>query len=108
MSTRTLRAGDRNPLQVALAEESGAAVNLAGCSVTFRMIKVATGEVVVNDAAAVVDDAAAGIVSYAFAAPDTAPGREGIHEATFRVTTGAGIPRTFPARGPIKLSILAR
>jgi hypothetical protein len=103
-----MRVGDRNPLSVALEEESGAAVNLSGCAVTFRMVKVASGEVVVNDAAATVDDAANGFVSYAFAAPDTAEGRQGIHDATFRVTTAGGIPRTFPVRGPIKLSILPR
>jgi len=108
MATRTMRVGDRNPLQVALREESGTPVDLSGSTVTARVASVATGLVIVDDRACVIDDAADGLVTLEVAADDTAAGREGIHDVTFRVTTAGGLPRTFPARGPLKLVVLPR
>ena len=107
MAIRTLRVGDLLPLQVALREESGAAVNLTGATVTARMVNVASGEVVIADRSVTVESAAQGFVSLEWSTPDTATGREGIHDLTFRVTIAAR-PRTFPVRGPIKIQILPR
>lgn len=59
-----------------------AAADLTGDTVTFTMINAATGTVVVNAAAAVVDTAASGLVHYDLQAADVATA--GVYWYTFR------------------------
>lgn len=58
-----MKVGDTRVIQVTLLDSAGAAINLTGKSVKFRLREVG-GSVVVNDAAATVVNAASGIASY--------------------------------------------
>ncbi len=101
----TARVGDRSPLEAALRELDGSIVDLTGATVTARMTNRATGAVKVSDAAATVDDAAQGYVSYAWSAGDV--DTPGDFDFTFRSTVG-GISRTFPLDGPMVVEISPR
>ena len=56
--------GNREAIAAQLLDNDGAAVNLTGLAMKFRMVEISTGTVIVNDADATIVDAATGKVSY--------------------------------------------
>jgi hypothetical protein len=76
--------------------------NLVGASVTFTM-EDRSGNVIVDAAAATINDAALGIVRYAFQPADTA--LEGEYKASFKVTYADASIETFPNDAVIAISI---
>lgn len=63
--------GDRRTaIAATLRKPDGEVVDLTGCTVTFRMVKASDDTVKINSAAATVDDAEEGDVSYSWAAAD--------------------------------------
>lgn len=76
--------------------------NLVGASVAFTM-EDRSGNVIVDAAAATINDAALGIVRYAFQPADTA--LEGEYKASFKVTYGDASIETFPNDAVIAISI---
>ena len=88
--------GDRlTPLQVELWRD-GAAVDLTGAGVTFRMVRLGDGSVKVSDQNATIVTAASGLVQYAFAAADV--DEPGEFAAYFLVTSGSS-RESFPHDG---------
>lgn len=64
--------GNREPLGAVLVDADGAPINLTGRTIVFRMLDMATGAVIVDNAVAALDNAAAGEVSYTPAANEVA------------------------------------
>jgi hypothetical protein len=62
--------GNREPYGMQLLDQDGNVVNLAGLTMKFRLVKISDGSEKVADAAATVNDAATGKVSYTFTADD--------------------------------------
>lgn len=62
--------GNREAIGAALKDLSGAAVNVTGRTIVFRMVALSSGTVKVNNAAATLVDAADGEVSYTPSASD--------------------------------------
>lgn len=72
MTTVFMKQGDRLPaLRMQLTDASGAALNLTGAAVTFRM-RSAAGSLVTLAGAATVVDATSGTVQFAWGVGDTA------------------------------------
>lgn len=88
-----MKQNDREPAYTGTITVSGEAVDLTGRTVTFVMADAVT-EVVKVEAAADIDDAENGEVSYAWEDGDT--DTAGLYKASWVVSTG-GLPRTFPA-----------
>lgn len=107
MATKTVRVGDVVPIPLALEEDTGAAVDLSGLTVSARMVRVADGLVAFDARVCTVTDAAGGLVSVPLQSADTALAREGVYDLTVRSTDGSN-PRTFPARGSVKVEIIPR
>lgn len=85
----------RSWLRCRLEDDTGAAVNLgAALSVAFSLRLAGGGAVKISVQPAVVEDAAAGIVRYEWAALDT--DTVGEYEGEFEVTWTTGITQTFP------------
>ncbi len=102
MTTFNLKKGDRLPkLRATLLDGDGAAINLTGGSVQFRMRPRAGGALKVNAAATIVTPAS-GIVEYSWAALDV--DTEGVFDAEFAVTL-AGLVQTVPASGTVLVVI---
>lgn len=105
----TLTAGDRLRLpQGNLTDSVGNPLNLAGCTVAFRMVDARTGVVVVDDEPAVklqTDSSPAtwGRCTYTWAAGDTAT--PGIYRAWFVVTSG-GLSSHHPPDGDFYILIV--
>lgn len=96
-----IKKGDRLPeLQRTLSDSSGP-VDLTGATVRFRMRNQA--KETITDAAAVVVDATAGVVKYAWQSGDTAA--SGVYEGEFRVTFADFRVLTFPNRGWISITV---
>ena len=88
-----LKQNDTRPfLTATLQDSAGAAINLTGASVRFHML-ASDGSVIV-DAAAVVQDAATGVVRYEWQPADTAV--TGTFKAEIEVTYADGGIETFP------------
>jgi hypothetical protein len=95
---------DRLPsLQATLLDGNGQPINLTGATVTFTMVNAA-GSVIVNDAAATVVNATAGVVAYAWGVSDTT--NSGTFYGEFEVTSG-GLVERFPNDGNITIIITA-
>lgn len=62
--------GNREPIAAQLLDMDGAAINLTGRTVVFRMVLIADGTVKINNAAATLDTASTGKVSYTPSASD--------------------------------------
>lgn len=87
---------------VALKDNSGASVNLTGCSVKFHMSNYTAGSVI-NSAATIVD-AVNGLVSYAWLGSDTTTA--GDFSTEWKVTFPSGAQQTFPQNGYNVVTIL--
>lgn len=66
------------------------AIDLSGRTVTFRMINVEDGTVVVNDEAATIETAASGIVSFTPSSDDV--DTAGVYAMYFKDDTGRRVP----------------
>jgi hypothetical protein len=62
--------GNREAIGVTLKDLTGAVVDLTGRTIVFRMVALSDGSVKVNNAAATIDDAEDGEVSYTPTASD--------------------------------------
>lgn len=97
LAAHYMRKGDRRPyIRSTLTDEDGA-VNLAGETVTFTLRDTTTGALKVSGAAAIVIDAANGVVEYRWQAGDT--DTAGLYEATWRSVNGVGEAVTYPNVG---------
>ena len=96
--------GNREPLGATLTDIDGAALNLTGKTITFRMVLMLDGSVKVNDASAALDVAASGQVSYTPAAIDV--DTAGLYACYF--TDDDTIDRLFPYDGAnFQLNLMA-
>jgi hypothetical protein len=99
----TIKRGDRrNCIKAVLKDSSGLPVNLANCSVVFRMAPV--GRKAIIDRAAHIETAVAGEVWFVWAAGET--DTSGVYRAEFQVTYLDGKKETFPNDGYIGIRIL--
>lgn len=98
MATFQLKQNDRLPkLRAALTDSTGAALDLTGATVGFRMRARGTGTaVVLTGTAAAVTPATSGVVEYTWGAGDTAT--PGVYDAEW-VLTYAGSVQTVPTTG---------
>jgi len=96
--------GDKQGISETLEHPDGTTPDLSGRSVTAIVRHVGSDTKVV-DAAATVEDAAAGSVSYVLSTTET--GREGLHHVEFEVTGGSTDPTTFPVEEPLALHVRA-
>jgi hypothetical protein len=104
MADFTIKQNDRLPELVATCLASGVAADLTtAVSVAFHMRSEGGGAAKV-DAAAVVVNAAGGIVKYSWAAVDT--DTSGSYEAEFEVTWSGSRTETFPNNGNITVEIV--
>lgn len=94
-STFHIKRNDTYPPAEATLKSNGTAVDLTGASVRFHMLGQ-DGTVVV-DAAATIEVAASGEVSYAWQAADT--DEAGIYKCEWEVTYSGGGIQTFPNPG---------
>lgn len=85
--------GDREPIAHQLCDNKGAPLDLTGKTIVFRLVALSDGAVIVDDAAATIDEAATGKVSYTPAAEDV--DTAGAYAAYFLDTTSSP-PRRFP------------
>lgn len=89
MSDFTIKQSDTLPvLSATLKDAAGAAIDLTGATVTFRMRRRGRTGPLKIDAAATVVSALAGTVQYAWASGDT--DTPGSYDAEFRLTLPAG------------------
>jgi hypothetical protein len=94
MADFTIGRGDLLPILTAtLTGDTGAVIDLTGCTVKFNM-KARSGAAVKVTAAATVVNAPGGIVSYTWAAGDT--NVDGTYDAEFEVTYPSGKKLTVP------------
>lgn len=91
--------GDRlTSIAAKLRKADNTALSLTGCTVAFRMQLQSSGATKVNDAAATVDSASEGTVSYAWAAGDV--DTAGTYVGYWIVTnTASGKVDTYPPDG---------
>lgn len=92
------------PIRGVVKDENGAVVDLTGATVKFIMQPTDDQTDTVN-AAATVEDAVNGIVSYSWQAGDT--GVPGMYYAEFEVTHGGGGVETFPRENPLTIRVRA-
>lgn len=104
MTTFTIKRTSRLPtIRATLLDASGAAMNLTGASVVFRMRVFNGGAMkIVNQPATVVAPATSGVVDYAWGATDT--DTEGYFEGEFEASIG-GLPAIVPASGYVLVVI---
>ena len=91
-------------IEATLKDENDAVVDLTGAAVIFKM-KGRTSVTIKVDAAATIDDAVNGKVSYTWAAGDT--DTAGDYHAEFEVTFTGGSVLTFPNDGYLEIKILS-
>ena len=100
-----IKQNDTRPAIAAnLTDANAAAVNLTGATVRFSMRVEPAGTVKVSAAAATIDDAEAGQVSYNWTASDTNTADD--YEAEFQVTFVGGAVQTFPGRNWIAVHVI--
>ena len=100
-----IKQNDTRPAIAAnLTDANAAAVNLTGATVKFSMRVEPAGTVKVSAAAATIDDAEAGQVSYNWTASDTNTADD--YEAEFQVTFAGGAVQTFPGRNWIAVHVI--
>jgi hypothetical protein len=100
-----IKQNDTRPAIAAnLTDANAAAVNLTGATVKFSMRVEPAGTVKVSAAAATIDDAEAGQVSYNWTASDTNTADD--YEAEFQVTFVGGAVQTFPGRNWIAVHVI--
>ena len=98
-----VKQNDTSPSMLAtLQDANGNAVGVVGASVRFHMRAIGSTNATV-DAAAVIVDAANGIVRYDWDAADTAT--VGSYQAEFEVTYADASVETFPNDGFIRVKI---
>ena len=99
--------GDRRTaLADTLQDANGTAINLTGHTVELKVVSDA-GTVIINFAAATVDTAASGYVSYAFSAGDATALIAGTYWYWWRITrTSDGLKETFPADGRLRKLVM--
>jgi hypothetical protein len=103
MATFDIKRNDRLPqLRATLLDSTGAAINLTGMTVTFKMRPRDGGALKVNQAGAVVS-AGAGTVSYTWQAGDT--DTPGIYDAEWVLTSVSG-DQTVPTAGYLVVTVL--
>lgn len=100
-----LKKGDPSPaIKATLKDSAGTAVNLTDAAVKFltRQRGQTTNKV---DAAATIDNASGGKVSYAWAAVDV--DSVGEFDAEWEVTYSTGLKQTFPSDGYLAVRVVA-
>jgi hypothetical protein len=98
---------DQLPEIVAILKDSSVppqVINLSGCTIRFIMTNKATGVVVV-DAPAVIVDAPGGRVKYPWVAPDT--DEAGTYNGEFEVTFADTRAETFPNSKNLQIKVFA-
>lgn len=104
MSDFTIKAGDRLPkLRMTLTDGSGAALDLTGATVAFRMRAQRGGALISLTGSAAVITAASGIVEYSWGTGDTATPGEYFGE--WVLTYAGPVTRTVPAPGYVTVSV---
>jgi hypothetical protein len=101
--TVQMKKGDRLPvLRAALQGPDGAALDLTGASVTFRMKPVTGGALKVNASCAIIGDPTQGIVQYTWGATDT--DTVGQFNGEFSASIG-GLPLTVPSNNYLLITV---
>jgi hypothetical protein len=99
-----IKQNDTRPIITAnLVDGNGAAVNLDGASVAFKMRKVGATAATV-DSSATITDATTGKVTYTWIASNTST--VGSYEGEFEVTYAGGGIQTFPNSRYIEIEIV--
>lgn len=94
-NTHKIKQNDTAPkIQATLRDGNDDVVNLASCAVVFIMKALGATTPKVNRGAAVIDNAAGGVVSYQWVAADT--DTVGEYDAEWEVTFPSGLVETFP------------
>lgn len=102
MAQFSIKRNDRLPkIRMTLTDSNGAALNLTGAAVLFRM-KARGGTSTKISAAGTIVDAAGGIVEYPWAAGDT--DTAGIYDAEWRLTYADGV-QTVPTSGYVAIVV---
>lgn len=102
--TFALAVNDTSPtLRVTATDNAGGIIDLTGASATFEMEDFYSGVPKVTPTAAVIEDAANGVLRYDWDAADV--DLAGLFSARFVVTYSDGRPETFPNRGSILVEI---
>lgn len=101
--TVSMKKGDRLPLlRAALKGSDGAALDLNGASVTFRMRPTLGGALKVNAGATIIGSPSDGVVQYAWGATDT--DTVGTFDGEFAVSI-SGLIETVPNSGYVTIEI---
>lgn len=103
MATFVMKRGDTLPaLPVQLLNPDGSIPNLAGAVVVFKMSDPATGALIVNRAAAIVDLPTASVTVNWLAGETSVVG---IYKGEFEVTFVGGKVATYPNQGFLTINI---
>ena len=89
--------GNRETIKAALTDQNGTAIDLTGATVAFRMVLDSDSTVKVSDAAATVDTASSGYVSYTPTAADM--DTVGVYDMFWLVTPSSGQIQRYPYDG---------
>ena len=87
----------RKALTSVAVDGTSTPVNLVGKTLKIRVIHARTGTVIKNDVVAIIENDANGWVAFTFVAADLV--NIGTHRISWKVSTGAGEPTTYPSEG---------